>query len=69
MVLAVVHLILQKLKIVPLNPFFFFLLSSQHFVSVPEAADPVSKLKILWVAGSSGLWSMKVQAENAAFSS
>lgn len=48
--------ILQRLKILSLNPFFLFFLSSQHLVRAPEAADLVSKLmKILWVAGTFGL--------------
>lgn len=59
---------LQRLKILPLNP--FFLLSSLHLVRASEAVDPASKLvKILWVAESFGLRSVKGGAENPAFSS
>lgn len=62
---------LERLKILPLNAFFFFfLLSSLHLVRASEALDPASKLvKILCITGSFGLCSVKEESENPAFSS
>lgn len=66
---CILSCMLQRLKILPLNA-FFFLLSSLHLVRASEALDPASKLvKILCVAGSFGLCSVKEESENPAFSS
>jgi len=68
---CVLSCMLQSLKILPLDRFLLLmLLGSLNPVRASEVRDPAAKwVKVLWVAESFGLHSVKGGAENPAFSS